>query len=51
MKQSNSGVGNGQTNGLNGSRKGKNLLLGNDGDEIRSNPEMKIVTNNNKGGK
>ena len=38
-------------NGLNGSRKGKNLLLGNDDDEIRSNPEMKIVTKNNKDAK
>lgn len=51
MKQSNIGSGNSQMNGLNGSRKGKNLLLGNDDDEIRSNPEMKIVTKNNKDAK
>lgn len=48
MKESNTG--NGNINGLSGSRKGKNLM-GNDDDEVKSNPEMKIVTGGNNGGK
>lgn len=35
-----------QLHGLNGSRKSKNLLINHDDDEVKSNPEMKIMTNN-----